>query len=304
MTLAESMIELPGGASVHVTEAGRGPALVCLHAGVADARSWRAQQQSFSGRWRVIAYDRRGFGRTRCPPQPFAHVDDLIALLDALRIGQAVLMGCSQGGRIAIDAALAYPDRVRALVLVAAAISGAPEWADLPAAMQPRFDALAAAEARGDLDAVNRLEAEIWLDGPLQAPGRVGGAVRELFLEMNGTALRAPSPGAAIDELKRVDDTGSADWNNLMGYSLRKSKTPDYAAAEKYYDEALRIAPAHRNALEYSGELYLMLEQLPKAEQRLAALDKACSFGCEQYTELKKAVQAYKANGNRYVAAK
>lgn len=199
MTLAESMIELPGGASVHVTEAGRGPALVCLHAGVADARSWRAQQQSFSGRWRVIAYDRRGFGRTRCPPQPFAHVDDLIALLDALRIGQAVLMGCSQGGRIAIDAALAYPDRVRALVLVAAAISGAPEWTDLPAALQPRFDALDAAEARGDLDAVNRLEAEIWLDGPLQAPGRVGGAVRELFLEMNGTALRAPSPGAAIE---------------------------------------------------------------------------------------------------------
>lgn len=109
---------------------------------------------------------------------------------------------------------------------------------------------------------------------------------------------------AAIDELKRVGDTGSADWNNLMGYSLRKAKTPDYAAAEKYYDEALRIDPAHRNALEYSGELYLMLDKLPKAEQRLAALDKACSFGCEQYTELKKAVQAYKANGNRYVAAK
>ena len=109
---------------------------------------------------------------------------------------------------------------------------------------------------------------------------------------------------AAIDELKRVDDAGSADWNNLMGYSLRKAKTPDYAAAGKYYDEALRIDPGHRNALEYSGELYLMLDNLPGAEQRLVALDKACSFGCEQYTELKKAVQAYKANGNKYVAAR
>ena len=88
-----------------------------------------------------------------------------------------------------------------------------------------------------------------------------------------------------------------------MGYSLRKAKTPDYAAAEQYYAEALRIDPKHRGALEYSGELYLMTGDLPKAEQRLAALDKACTFGCSEYTDLKKAVQNYKANGNKYVAA-
>jgi tetratricopeptide (TPR) repeat protein len=108
---------------------------------------------------------------------------------------------------------------------------------------------------------------------------------------------------AAIEELKKVNDRGSADWNNLMGYSLRKAKTPDYAAAEQYYAEALRIDPKHRGALEYSGELYLMTGDLPKAEQRLAALDKACTFGCSEYTDLKKAVQNYKANGNKYVAA-
>ena len=108
---------------------------------------------------------------------------------------------------------------------------------------------------------------------------------------------------AAIEELKKVNDKGSADWNNLMGYSLRKAKTPDYAAAEQFYNEALRIDPKHRGALEYSGELYLMTGDLPKAEQRLATLDKACTFGCEEYTDLKKAVQSYKANGNKYVAA-
>jgi tetratricopeptide (TPR) repeat protein len=108
---------------------------------------------------------------------------------------------------------------------------------------------------------------------------------------------------AAIDELKRINDTGSADWNNLMGYSHRKAKTPDYAAAERYYDAALRIDPKHRGALEYSGELYLILGDLAKAEQRLAALDRACFFPCEEYTDLKQAVARYKANGNRYVAA-
>ena len=109
--------------------------------------------------------------------------------------------------------------------------------------------------------------------------------------------------GAALQQLKAVNDTGSADWNNLMGYSLRKGASPDYAGAERYYDAALRIDPSHRGALEYSGELYLMLGQLPRAEARVATLEKVCRGSCEELADLKKAVAAYKANGNRYVAA-
>ena len=105
-------------------------------------------------------------------------------------------------------------------------------------------------------------------------------------------------PGA-IDELKRVNDTGDADWNNLMGYSLRKAPTPDFAGAEKFYDEALRIDPRHRGALEYSGELYLQTGDLARAEQRLAALDKACFLPCSEYSDLKKAIAQYKANGGK-----
>jgi len=107
---------------------------------------------------------------------------------------------------------------------------------------------------------------------------------------------------AAIDELKKVDATSSADWNNLMGYSLRKADSANLAEAEKYYNEALRIDPKHRGALEYSGELYLMTGNLEMAEQRLAALDKACFLPCEEYTDLKRAVARYKAAGNKYVA--
>ena len=106
---------------------------------------------------------------------------------------------------------------------------------------------------------------------------------------------------AAVDELKHVNDTASADWNNLMGYSLRKGKAPDYASAERYYDAALRIDPRHRGALEYSGELYLMTGDLPKAEARLATLDKVCGATCDESRELKKAIADYKANGNKVV---
>ena len=50
------------------------------------------------------------------------------------------------------------------------------------------------------------------------------------------TQIAAKNWPAALDELRRVNDTGDADWNNLMGYSLRKSPTPDFAGAEKFYN--------------------------------------------------------------------
>ena len=123
---------------------------------------------------------------------------------------------------------------------------------------------------------------------PQPAPDKLS-AVRE--------QIAARNFAGAIDELKRLNDTGDADWNNLMGYSLRKGTTPDFTGAEKFYNEALRIDPKHRGALEYSGELYLQTGNLAKAEQRLAALDKACTFGCAEYSDLKKAIAQYKAGG-------
>jgi Flp pilus assembly protein TadD len=129
------------------------------------------------------------------------------------------------------------------------------------------------------------------------------GAPAEDTLATARQQIAAKQWRAAIDELKRINDSGSADWNNLMGYSLRKAKTPDLTGAEKYYNEALRIDPRHRGALEYSGELYLIKGDLASAEKRLAALDKLCTLSCEEYSELKKAVERYKAAGNRYVSA-
>jgi Flp pilus assembly protein TadD len=107
---------------------------------------------------------------------------------------------------------------------------------------------------------------------------------------------------AAIEELQRINRPQDADWNNLMGYSHRKARTPDFAAAERYYDAALKIDPKHRGALEYSGELFLMMGDLARAEQRVAALESACRFGCEELKDLRKAVAAFKANGNKVAA--
>jgi cytochrome c-type biogenesis protein CcmH/NrfG len=90
-------------------------------------------------------------------------------------------------------------------------------------------------------------------------------------------------------------DPGSADLHNLYAYSLRKSAKPDMALVFKHYQEALRLDPKHRGAQEYIGEAYLMVNDLPKAKEHLAALDKLCFFGCPEYDELKKAIAAYEA---------
>jgi Flp pilus assembly protein TadD len=116
------------------------------------------------------------------------------------------------------------------------------------------------------------------------------------------TLIKAKKWSEAVAELQRINDPTSADWNNLMGYSIRRGSSPDLDASERFYNEALRINPNHRGALEYSGQLYLMKGDLGSAEKRLAVLDKACTFGCEEYTDLKKAIERFKAAGNKYVA--
>jgi hypothetical protein len=94
-------------------------------------------------------------------------------------------------------------------------------------------------------------------------------------------------------------NAGNADLHNLYAYSIRKGSNPDMALVFKHYQEALRIDPKHRNAQEYIGEAYLMVNDLPKAKEHLAALDKLCLFGCDEYTMLKKAIAAYEAKGGK-----
>jgi Flp pilus assembly protein TadD len=109
-------------------------------------------------------------------------------------------------------------------------------------------------------------------------------------------SIKAEKYNQAIQQLQTVNETSSADWNNLLGYGLRKKQPPDLVGAEKYYQAALKIDPEHRGALEYYGKLKLMNNDLPGAEALLARLDKACTFGCEEYSDLKGAIQKYKSS--------
>lgn len=171
---------------------GLGIPVVFLHSAITDRRMWDGQMQLLAAEgYHVISYDRRGFGETESPDVPFSHVTDLEAVLDQLMVHAAIFVGSSAGGGLAIDFALEHPERTIGLVLVGTAITGA-EDAEIPEEAAGIEDALLYAEERGNLESINRIQAHLWLDGPLSEAGRVDGPPRDLFLAMNAMRLNHP----------------------------------------------------------------------------------------------------------------
>ena len=110
-------------------------------------------------------------------------------------------------------------------------------------------------------------------------------------------AIEAKDYKGAIGHLTKAvqEEPKNADAHSMLGYSYRKVGTFDKSMEQ--YQTALKLDSNHRSAHEYLGELYLDMNQPENAEKQLAALKKACPFfgRCEEYDDLKKAIDAYKA---------
>lgn len=210
---------VPSGAAQLAYDArGAGPPVLLLHAGVTDRRSWAPLVDALGDGYRTIAYDRRGYGETTYEPEPHLEVDDALAVLDAEGVDSAIVIGASNGGQRAVDLVLAHPERVGSLVLIGASVRGAPEedLTRFPASVQRLAAAYEAAEESEDLDALNRIEAHVWLDGWAADEGRVAGPVRDLFLDMNGVALHAQDPGPEEEPPPAWDRLGAIAGPTLV----------------------------------------------------------------------------------------
>lgn len=165
MTDPQSGMAEVAGTRLYYESVGAGPALVLVHGFSGDCRMWDAQLADWSQRFRVIRYDLRGYGRSALPTQaPYAHADDLEALLDHLGIARAHVVGISMGGWIATHFAITRPARVSALVLLSSALGGwewSPEWKALWSALRERAAEAGMAAAR-----------QLWLAHPLFAAAR------------------------------------------------------------------------------------------------------------------------------------
>jgi Flp pilus assembly protein TadD len=104
------------------------------------------------------------------------------------------------------------------------------------------------------------------------------------------TQIRNQRWADAIGTLRLVleAEPDNADANNLMGYSLRKSGKMQ--RAEGFYLKALKLSPRHKGANEYLGQLYVETGHLDRAKDRLDALEAICGTGCEEYQDLKAAI--------------
>lgn len=161
---------------------GSGSALLLVHAGIADRRMWDDQVEQFAAAgWTVVRPDLPGFGETPPPDRPVALWATLGDLLDHLGVEQAVVVGCSLGGRVAVDLALAAPDRVRALVLVGSALAG--RRFEEPALFE-LWDQSEGAAERGDLEEAARVEVATWVVGMDRDPGSVDQRVRDRVRDM------------------------------------------------------------------------------------------------------------------------
>ncbi len=165
--------------------AGDGAELALIHAGICDSRMWDAQWQTLGERYRALRFDMRGFGDSPLPEDDFSNTIDVAELMAAAGFGSTVLVGASMGGAVAIDAALAFPDRIAGLVLVGSAIAGH-EWS-------PEVEAYGeleeAALDAGDLDAASAVNVSFWVDGPQRTPSEVDPDVRSRVREMQRRAF-------------------------------------------------------------------------------------------------------------------
>lgn len=187
MTHLETAVVAVNGGRLEYDAAGEGPAMVLLHPGLWDRRTWDDQFGIFAKTYRVVRYDARGYGRSSRPEpgRPYSHVEDLLALLDANRIDRVALVGCSMGGGIELDFTLAHPERVSALVLAAPGLSGFEGTPEEEAEWQSEWGELdreiEEAIAAGELERAQDLRLRIW--APLGTEDDAGRRIREIAFD-------------------------------------------------------------------------------------------------------------------------
>lgn len=174
--------EIPG-VRIYYEMAGEGEPLIMLHGGFLDRRMWEGQFQFFAQRYRVMRYDMRCAGKSEPFPttEPYMHYQDLYHLLQVLQLQNVTLMGLSNGARVAVDFALAYPALVKRLVPVSPGMSGYENWDGwVREGGAQIMRALANKDVEGAIEAWSKL----WVDGPYRTPEQVDAGVRARCKEM------------------------------------------------------------------------------------------------------------------------
>jgi pimeloyl-ACP methyl ester carboxylesterase len=194
------MIRRPGQGDLIAEVTGRGRPVLLIHGWGVDRRMWAPQIPALKRRFKVITYDRRGFGQSTCPAGLDQELDDIDALLEHFRIDHVALVGMSQGGRVAMRYASSRPTKVNALVLQGAPLDGfAPPSRD--------SSVIPSAQLAGLMRAGNRGEViRVLSEHPLMDPGArftlAKAQIQTMLRDYRGEDLQAaPSAEFSLDDV-------------------------------------------------------------------------------------------------------
>jgi pimeloyl-ACP methyl ester carboxylesterase len=112
------------GTKLYYEECGAGPAVVLLHDGLLGSPTWNDVWPILCGKYHVVRYDRRGYGKSEAPKEKFSQTEDLYKLMEHLQFQRVVIVGNSSGGEASIEFALAHPEMTEGLFLVGAVVGG------------------------------------------------------------------------------------------------------------------------------------------------------------------------------------
>jgi pimeloyl-[acyl-carrier protein] methyl ester esterase len=255
-------VDVEGG-QLHVETSGRGSAILLLHGWPLDHRIFERQIPYFVRFFRVVAFDRRGFGTSRAPPDLRLELDDLDRIMEVLGLGTVHLLGMSQGARIALRFAVTRPERIRSLIVQAPAIDGI--VLDEPESDRIPMEEFAILARAGKMDEVRAR----WLAHPMMALGPGHGQLRrrveEIVAGYEGKDLLDYSPARHIFPHDVLDGLSRFERPCLVLTGSRETAT-----RREHARRLLEAIPRSREfVFEHSGHLSNLTEE--KTYNRLVA---------------------------------
>jgi 3-oxoadipate enol-lactonase len=200
-----------------------GPPVVLLHAGGMDGRMWHPIVERLQDRYWLIVPDMRGHGTTPMPAEPYSDVEDILGVLDDLKVERAAFAGCSFGGRVALQLATAAPERVNSLALFASSL----DWSDPPSpAIKEFWEQEEALVEAGDIDAAVVLGIRMWVREPsteelvadmsrrgFELQAGVEAEEREMPIDLPSIAMPTLAVSAGLDfpDFARIADQIAAE---------------------------------------------------------------------------------------------
>lgn len=259
-----------GGSKIYYETRGSGPAIVLLHDGLLSSVTWDEVWERLAASHQVIRYDRRGYSRSELPAKPYSSTEDLRKLLTHLKVQQAVIVGSSSGGALALDFAVAHPEMTAGLFLIGPVVHGM----EYSVEFRERANRNNEPMERGDVKGWARN----WSQDRFLIAGGNEAARRKIYEQLVENAERLKRFDAALEE--KLSPSASQRLSEIAALTLILVGEGDIAEVHAHCDAIhMGIRGSIREVIKGAGHLI----QLEKPDEVVKKLEDFAGR-CERHT--------------------